>query len=100
MNMLRFRSSNHNLPIETGRYINVERKDRICQLCTSHDIGDEYHYLFICSNFKEDRDNFIPKSCIRKPSVFKFCQIMQSKKKSLIVKIAKFAGIIFKKLQL
>ena len=98
MNMLRFRSSNHNLPIETGRYINVERKDRICQLCTSHDIGDEYHYLFICSNFKEDRDNFIPKSCIRKPSVFKFCQIMQSKKKSLIVKIAKFAGIIFKKI--
>ena len=46
--LIRFRTSNHRLPIETGRYNNTDRPDRICTLCHSHDIGDEYHYLITC----------------------------------------------------
>jgi hypothetical protein len=29
----RFRTSNHRLPIEVGRWTNVERHNRLCQLC-------------------------------------------------------------------
>ena len=66
--------SNHRLPIELGRYNEIVRKDRLCTLCQSNDIGDEYHYLFICPFVKSSRDKYIPKTCIRNPSVLKFCE--------------------------
>ena len=53
--LTRLRTSNHRMPIETGRYLNVERKDRICMLCTSNDIGDEYHYCMCCPYFENLR---------------------------------------------
>ena len=59
--LIRFRTSNHRLPIEVGRYHNIERKDRVYTLCSSNDIGDEYHYLAICPYFYANRLQFIPK---------------------------------------
>ena len=44
--LIKFKTSNHKLPIETGRYDNTERKDIILILCSVKDIGDEYNYLF------------------------------------------------------
>lgn len=55
-----FRISNHKLPIETGRWINIPRNQRYCPLCTNNEIGDEIHYLFICPFFQEERKLFIP----------------------------------------
>ena len=49
--LIRFRTSNHKLPIETGRYLNTLRENRLCTLCLANDIGDEYHYMFICEFF-------------------------------------------------
>ena len=48
----RLRCMNHRLPIEYGRFFRVERAKRKCKLCNSGDIGDEYHYLFVCYFFK------------------------------------------------
>ena len=31
--LCRFKTSNHRLPIEVGRWANVERHNRLCQLC-------------------------------------------------------------------
>ena len=43
----RWRLSNHNLKIETGRYTKpLTCEERICGLC--HIIEDEYHVIFIC----------------------------------------------------
>ena len=36
-----FRTGNVKLPIETGRWFNIERDDRICHLC-NNDVGDEF----------------------------------------------------------
>ena len=47
----RFSTSNHRLPIEVGRWTNVERHNRLCQLCQSCKIGDEFHYVLQCPNF-------------------------------------------------
>ena len=44
----RFRTCNHKLPIETGRWINVERNERKCIFCDKNDIGDEFHYILVC----------------------------------------------------
>jgi hypothetical protein len=45
----KLRTSNCKMPIETGRWQNISRKDRICNLCRDG-VGDEYHYLFLCKN--------------------------------------------------
>ena len=48
----KFRTANHKLPIETGRWNNTERENRICTKCNSGDLGDEYHYIMECKHFE------------------------------------------------
>ena len=33
------------LEIESGRYKNITREERICKNCNLNEIGDEYHFL-------------------------------------------------------
>ena len=40
-----FRSLNHKMPIEWGRFLGTVRDGRICELCSLHRLGDEYHYV-------------------------------------------------------
>jgi hypothetical protein len=47
--LCRFRTSNHRLPIEIGRWQSVNREHRVCNLCQGRELGDEYHYLFECT---------------------------------------------------
>ena len=51
----RFRLSNHQLRIETGRYARpyVHRKARVCMLCNL--LGDEDHVIFVCPIYQEIR---------------------------------------------
>ena len=44
----KFRCSAHNLMIEQGRFINVERSYIICQFCNINCIEDKYHFLLVC----------------------------------------------------
>ena len=44
---IRFRLGSHCLPIETGRWSQRKREDRVCDVCGV--VGDEVHYLFDCS---------------------------------------------------
>lgn len=46
--LVKFRTSNHRLPIEVGRWNNLKRHERICNLCNNNQIGDEFHYLLEC----------------------------------------------------
>ena len=48
--LLKFRTSNHYLPIETGRWNNSPVDHRTCILC-NNDIEDEFHYLFTYTVF-------------------------------------------------
>ena len=50
--MVHFRTANHKLPIELGRWNNIEYDERKCDLCDQRSIGDEFHYLLEC-----DKDN-------------------------------------------
>jgi hypothetical protein len=40
-----FKCLNHRLPIERGHFGGVERDDRVCDICDTGSLGDEYHYL-------------------------------------------------------
>ena len=59
--MSRFRLSSHNLEIETGRYNNIARENRICKFCNQNAIETEYHFLLCCSAYDQLRN----KLCIR-----------------------------------
>ena len=45
LNFCKFRCGGHRLPVETGRWHNASRADRVCHLCDSADIGDGFHYI-------------------------------------------------------
>ena len=45
LNFCKFRCGGHRLPVETGRWHNASRADRLCHLCDSADIGDGFHYI-------------------------------------------------------
>ena len=44
--IIKYRTGNHRLPVETGRWDDIPLNERKCKICTTDDIGDEYHYLF------------------------------------------------------
>ena len=51
--LCKFRTTNHILPIELVRWQNIERNNRICLLCDTNDIGDEFHYILQCRYFEQ-----------------------------------------------
>ena len=77
----RFRCRNHKLPVETGIYKNIPRSERICVKCTQLEIGDEFHFIFNCQFFADQRRTYLPKYCHIHPSAPKFKRIMNDKTK-------------------
>ena len=69
----KFRCANFKLPIEVGRWRNISYENRYCSLCDSLDVGNEYHYLFICKNHElvNLRKKYIPNYYIINPSIIK-----------------------------
>ena len=84
-----FRTLNHKLPVEHGRFWGVERDDRICELCLSNRLGDEYHYLLECSYFVDQQKLYLPKDLLRRPSAVGFGEIMNTKDLPTLFKLSK-----------
>ena len=62
MQMLaRLRCSSHYLRVETDRKHGIERYMRLCQLCDSKEVEDEYHFLLVCSFFNVVRTKYLPR---------------------------------------
>ena len=49
-NITNIRISTHNLPIESLRKANVKREERTCPLCSTKEIGSEFHAIINCQN--------------------------------------------------
>lgn len=54
--MARFRTSSHQLGVETGRWQNIARQDRRCNLCDSNAVQDEMHVLMECPALDDLRE--------------------------------------------
>ena len=57
--LTKFRMSNHNLPIETGRHRGIPREKRICPICNLNSVGDEFHYITQCPYFQTKRKQYL-----------------------------------------
>ncbi len=95
--MSKFRCSSHKMPIEQGRFFGIQRNDRICNICNRDEIGDEFHYLFKCDYFTEERRKYIPEEIFRSPNTFKYNSFMNSTDKNPSVKMSLFMKIIVTK---
>ena len=92
---LKFRTTNHRLPVETGRWNGTEHENRICTKC-NNGIGDEYHFIMECKSFLTERKKFIDKIFYQRPNVVKFNQVMNSSDKVKLEKLCRFIRIINK----
>ena len=54
--------SSHDLMIEKGRHLSIDREYRFCPICKSKDIyivEDKFHFFFHCSVYKELRIKYL-----------------------------------------
>ena len=73
--LTRLRTGSHYLLIVTDAWRNIERDDRICNLC-KHDVGDEFHFLFTCTALNDLKETFINNVFIAKFTFYalrRFC---------------------------
>ena len=68
-NLLAFRTRNHRLPVEVGRWVGLPINKRKCDFCND-DIGDEFHFLFVCEQFKIDRKHLLSHIFIKTPKYY------------------------------
>ena len=86
--LCKFRTSNHRLPIEKGRWNGIPLENRIC--CNDpHKIGDEYHAIFECSKVTEERKQYLKRYHYTHPNTHKLGQLFQTTTFQSI-KLAKF----------
>ena len=85
----KFITSNHRLPIETGRWNKTPLSERLCTLCYD-EVGDEFHFLFNCHHFDLSRKKIIKKYFYRNPSMYKTCELFNTKNTSVLTNICKF----------
>ena len=89
-----FRCSGHNLMIEKGRHMNVDRHLRFCPHCLKHDIHvveDERHFLLTCPLYEELRQiHFL--ECWKRTTICEqlFVNIMSDDNKKNILCVARF----------
>ena len=92
--LCKLRMSNHKLAVERGRYRDIPRNERVCDLCDANTLGDEFHFLLKCSKFENIRKYYIPRKYWRRPNIISFCNLLNCK--LLKVKLAKFVKEAFK----
>ena len=90
----RFRTCNHKLVIETGRWQNIERNDRKCNFCDKNDLGDEFHYLLVCPYLGLYRNRFINMENRTNVNIIKYKNLLQSKNMIVLKKLCKFITYI------
>ena len=68
--LTRIRLAPHKLPVETGRYLDIDRDLRICPLCKKG-TGDELHVLFTCDHPVQSvtREKFLQKAKMFNPAL-------------------------------
>ena len=92
--MCKFKCANHRMPIVRGRQNGTPVDDRKCELCDLNDhynkVGDEFHYLFNCPFFKEDRVRHIKRYYYTAPNTYKMTQLFNYVSEREMLELGKF----------
>ena len=88
--LCKFKCANHKMPIVTGRYSGIPLDDRKCTLCDLNEVGDEFHYLFKCEKFNEQRIRYIHSYYYTNPNMFKFEKLFNEASGRDLLNLSKF----------
>ena len=86
----RFRTSSHDLFVETGRYDNVPRDQRLCKSCNMNRIEDEFHFLLVCPKYRELRKNTLKHISITGQLYINLKTLWSATSNKVICNISKF----------
>ena len=86
----RFRCSLHQLQIETGRYINKPRSERLCKVCNDNYFENEFHFLLICKEYQNVRCLYLPKELYSCPSINNFNRFMSNTSSEIVEGLAMY----------
>ena len=86
----KFRLGNSKLPIKRGRYNNVHREQRYCELCDHNIIGDKFHFILECTVLNELRLKLLPKIYQKYLNGIKFSNLFNSKSIIILKKLCKY----------
>ena len=92
--LIKYRTANHFLPVETLRWQDVDISVRKCTLCDKMDTADEFHYLFVCNRFEESRKLYLKPYYYKRPNILKYKELFSSKSPAKLAKLSKFVTII------
>ena len=59
----------------------IEFDDRKCKLCNSNKLEEEFHFVLECPLYDHIRKQYIGQFYFRGPSMFKFIELVSSKRK-------------------
>ena len=66
------------LNIETGRYVNQPRNNRVCLCCNLKNIENEYHFLLVCPAYRQYRIKYLPRYYHSWPHIHKLYTLLQA----------------------
>ena len=67
---------------------------KCCTLCNSGEIGDEFHYIFICNKFNDARKIYVDKYYRQFPNTIKMNELFNSNRLSILKKLVQFIKLI------
>ena len=88
--LTRFRLSSHELLIEKGRHLHIQREDRLCKYCNINMVENEYHFLLVCPKYANLRKEYLTNYYCRLPSFEKIKSLMSSKSQNNLINLSKY----------
>ena len=97
--LTKFRLSSHALRIETARYgrHRIDRAERLCLFCDLRQLDDEFHFICQCPLLYDIRIKYIKTRYIRRPSVYKLCELLKTTNKTTLINLCKFIKEAFER---
>ena len=94
MAFLVYRLCNYKLLIEIGRWANIDRSLRKCNLFNSGTAGDEFHYGLECCFFDFERKIFLPHIKRKPVNCFTFANVFNDTSFRRLRRLCNFLKIV------
>ena len=95
----RFRLSAHPLRIQSGRCArnSIPRNESYCLCCQTTNIEDIFHFILVCSCYRELRESCLNNYYYHKPSTFKLTELFKSSSMSILQNLSRYVKLAVKK---